>query len=269
MKKFTKTKLFKIILIAAFFALIIYINPQKILNPVRSGMAVVLSPFEKVFYSLSIGFENIKEFISSIGELKKENERLMKENQNLISESVMLQDVKNENLLLREQINLIPRDKYDLISAFVISQDPSGTGNWIEIDKGVGDGIEEGMPVIASKGFFIGRIQEARISSSKIILLTNPESDVNVMTLENNSKGLVSGEYGLGMMLTYVLQSDSLNDGDKLITSGIGGDIPRGLYVGTVHDIHMSEDRLFQQASVTAPVQVSKLQMVFVIKNVK
>lgn len=269
MQKFIHAKLFKVILIAALFLLLIFLNPSNVFNPIRSGFSLFLLPFQKTLYSFSVGIENLKDFAGSIGQLKNENENLIKENQALLAENVVLNDVKNENAMLREQLDLLPRDKYDLVAAFVISQDPNGTGNWIEINKGSGDGIVEGMPVIVSKGILIGRIQQVSSKTSQVMLLTNPKSTINVVTAENGAKGVSRGEYGLGIILDMILQTDSINVGDKVITSGIGNEIPRGLYVGTIQEVHQSGDHLFQQAVLAAPAQVSKLQTVFVIKNSK
>jgi rod shape-determining protein MreC len=181
----------------------------------------------------------------------------------------MVNDIKNENAFLREQLNLLPRDQYNLVSAFVVSQDPNETGNWLEIDKGSNDGITVGMPVIVSKGILIGRVQQVNSGSSQISLLTNPKSTINIMDVASGAKGVAKGEYGLGIIFDMVLQTDSINVGDSVVTSGVGSEIPRGLYIGTIQEIHQSDDHLFQQAVLTAPLQVSKLQMVFVIKNSK
>lgn len=269
MQKFVYTKLFKVILIAALFLLLIFLNPVNIFNPIRSGFSAMLLPFQKAFYSFSAGVENIKDFAGSIGQLKSENEKLIKENQSLLAENAMVNDVKNENTMLREQLNLLPRDKYNLSAAFVVSQNPNETGSWLEINKGSDDGIVSGMPVIVSNGILIGRIQQVDSKSSQVMLLTNPKSTINIMTIESGAKGVAKGEYGLGIIFDMVLQTDSINVGDSVITSGISSDIPRGLYVGTIQEIHQSDDHLFQQAVLAAPIQVSKLQMVFVIKGNK
>lgn len=247
----------------------VFLNPERIFNPIRSGFVSVMLPFQKLFYSLSIGFEGTKEFVGSIGQLKRENEILFKENQKLVADNAMLNDTKNENAMLREQLDLLPRDRYGLVASFVVSRDPNGTGNWLEIDKGSDDGIRQGMPVIISNGILIGRVQRVEAKISEVILLTNPKSTINATTTENGAKGVVKGEYGLGIILDMILQTDSIKSGDSVVTSGIGSEIPRGLYIGVVQDINSSDDHLFQQATITAPLQTSKLQMVFIIKEIK
>lgn len=269
MQKFIATRFFKVFVIAAIFIGLVFFNPVAIFNPVRSVFVSILAPFQKFFYSFSVGINNVKEFAGEIGQLKRENENLRKENQEFLAASAMYADIKKENDNLREQIGILPREKYNLVPAFLVSQDPSGTENWIEIDKGSEDGIAPNMPVIISRSVLVGKIHEVSAKTSKVMLLTNPKSTINVITVENEAKGIVKGEYGLGIVLDMVLQADSINAGDKVVTSGIGGEIPRGLFVGTIQEVHPSKDHLFQQGTLTAPIQISKLQMVFIIKGSK
>jgi rod shape-determining protein MreC len=269
MQKLISTKLFRVSIVATLFLLLVFLNPVSLFNPIRSGFFLVLSPFQKFFYSVAIYFENTKEFLGSIGDLKSKNEKLIMYNQNLLAENSMLKDIKNENDNLREQLKLLPRDRFELLAASVISQDPNGTDNWIGIDKGSNDGIAIGMPVIVSNGILLGKVASVGLKNSEIMLLTNSKSTVNVVTIENGTKGIVRGKYGLGIIFDMVLQTDVINIGDTVVTSGIGGELPRGLHIGTVQEIHQSEDYLFQQSVLASPVQVSKLQMIFIIKDSK
>ena len=265
MQRFVTTKLFKVLLIALFFAGLMFLNPSRFFNPFRSGLAIIVSPFQKTFYSFSVGYENTREFISSIGQLKKQNAQLVKENLDLLSENAILQDAENENNLLRQQFDMLPRERFDLAAAFIVGQDPNGMGNWLEINKGSDDGLKIGMSVIISRGILIGRLQEVSTKTSKVILLTNPESNINVMASQSGAKGIARGEYGLGIIFDMILQTDSVQIGDSVLTSGVGGEIPKGLYIGKVQELHSSQDHLFRQAVVTAPLQIPKLQMAFVI----
>lgn len=262
-------KIFKVAFIGTLLIVLIMVNPAGLLNPFRSALTLIVYPFEKFSYSVGLGFKKTGEFLGSIGDLKNENNQLIRERQQLLSENARLRDMENENVTLREQLGLLPRDHYDLAAAFVVSQDPNGTGNWLEINKGSLDGISKGDSVIVSKGILIGRVQELGPKTSKVVLLTNPESTINVVSLKNGTKGVAKGEYGLGIIFDMILQTDSIEVGDEVITSGIGGEIPRGLYVGMVQEVHSSDDHLFQQAVITSPVQTSKLDVLFVIKSVR
>lgn len=262
-------KLFKVFFLSVIFLLLIFLNPYNFFNPFRGFANAIFLPFQKVFYSASIGIEGVEEFLGSISQLKNENEKLLEENRELLAKNALLGDMQSENAILREQLNLLPREKYDLIAATVVSQDPHGMGNWLEIDKGSSDGILSGMPVIVSKGILVGKIQEVGGNSSKIMLMTNSKSTINVMTSQNNTRGIAKGEYGLGIIFDMILQTDAVSAGDSVVTSGIGGEMPRGLYVGSVQEIHASDDHLFQQAVIAFPLTISKLQTVFIIKEDK
>jgi rod shape-determining protein MreC len=267
LKKFVTTKIFRVVLVLAVCGLLIFFNPAKFFDPVRMIFLDIVSPFQKISYLASLKIENSREFIFSIGQLKKENEDLLRENQKLLAENSKLADTQRQNDILKEQLDLLPRNKYKLESAYVVGQDPNGSGNWLEISKGSDNGIAEGMPVIISEGFLVGKIGEVQSNSAQVILITNPKSLVNVMSSETGAKGIVRGEFGLGIIFDMILQTDTVNVGDAVITSGISNSVPRGIFIGNVQEMKMSPDRLFQQAIVVSPVQFSKLEVVSVIKG--
>lgn len=265
--KFFSGKLFKVFLVLAVFGLLIFFNPSNFFNPVRSVFSGIAAPFQKVAYLISFKAAQVGDFFSSIHRFKQDNEKLVGENQRLMAENAMLKDEKQENSILREQLKLLPRDKFDLETAHVISQDPYGSGNWIEINKGANYGIQKGMPVIISGGILVGRIEEVYYTTAKIILITNPNNIVNGIVADTEVKGIVRGEYGLGIIFDMVLQTDVIKEGDEVITSGLGENMPRGLFIGNIREVKLSSDRLFQQALISSPIKFTRLQTVSVIKN--
>jgi rod shape-determining protein MreC len=223
-------------------------------------------PFQKIFYGASQKVGETTSLLASISEIKNDNVQLSKENNFLAGEVARLKQMENENVMLREQLELLPRDKFSLVGSFVIGQDPQGSEGWIIIDKGEKDGIASGMAVIVANGILVGKVEEVYSSSSKINLLASSNSAVNVTDVDTGAKGIIRGEYGLGLVMDMVTQSDVLNIGDTIITSGLGGNIPRGLLVGKVKEVKVSEDRLFQRAVVVSRIKYPKLDTVFVIK---
>lgn len=264
---FFSTKLFKVLVAVFIFLFFIIFNPYNFFKPIRGAFFFIFSPFQKIGYSAAFEFLEAKNFVSSIGQLKKENERLIEKNQNLLAEKARLSDIEKENEKLRQEIGLLPKDKFNLEAASVISLDPYGHGDWAEIDKGEKNGIKKDMPVIVGDGILVGKIDEVYRGSSKVMLLSNPQSGINAIDLKTNSKGIVRGEYGLGIILDMVLQSESLNAGDAIVTSRIGSNFPSGLLVGTVDEVGISSDRLFQRAVISPPIDFSRLRFVFVIKE--
>lgn len=258
----------KVIAVILVVLLIIFLNLGGIFNPVRKVLFLAISPFQKTFYLISREISQKTGFIFSISELRSENEKLLKENNSLAREVAELKDIRKENETLREQLSLVPRKEFDTEAAFVIGQDPEKLGSWLLIDKGSGSGIEEGMPVIVSDGILIGKISEAYFSSAKVVLLSDPSMVVNAVDLETGARGIAKGDYGLGITMDLVEQTEKINKGDTIITSGLGGSIPRGFFIGKVQEMKLSEDKLFQQASIVPRVKYSRLDVVFVIKGI-
>lgn len=257
----------KILAALLVILLLIFLNLGGIFDPVKKILFFAIKPFQKTSYLISRGFSQKIDFLSSISDMRNENARLLKENDYLSKEIAQFKDIRKENEVLREQLDLAPQKDFDLEAAFVIGQNPEKLGSWLLIDKGNNNGIKEGMPLIVSDGILIGKVSEVYPTSSKVILLSDPSMVVNVADLETGARGVAKGDYGLGVTMDLVEQTDTINKGDTIITSGLGGEIPRGLFVGKVQETKLSEDKLFQQASIVPRVKYSKLDVVFVIKN--
>jgi rod shape-determining protein MreC len=266
-RKYLSSKLIKLILATIFCLVLIFFVSPKVFRPARLVIAEIAYPFEKSFYVLGKKIRDGTDLLASISSLKKDNDSLLQENDSLKSQIAALSDQKNENAVLREQLKLSPREKYNLAAAFVIGEDPKGLGSWITLDKGQADGIRTGMPVIVSDGILIGKIGYVYGNSSQVILITNSESSVNANDPETGARGIVRGAYGLGLVLDMVEQSDTLTVGNNIATSGLGGVFPPGLLIGKIQQTMISADKLFQQAIITPGAKYSKLDMAFIIKN--
>lgn len=256
---------FSVVILVCF--VLIFLNPKGILNSTRTIFLETAYPFQKALYLLGRMLSDTGEFLGSIGDIKRENAELLKENNILYAQIALLESEKKENELLREQLNLVPRQKFDLESAFVIGQDPQRLDSWLAIDKGSVNGVQPEMPVIVSEGILVGRISEVTPHTARVILLSDSTSVVNVIDKETGAKGILRGEFGLGVVMNMVSQQESINNNDTIITSGLGGNFPRGLLIGKIQEVRSTGDQLFQQAVINPRIKYSKLNMVFVIKN--
>lgn len=268
-KKYFTAKILKLFFSIVLAIVLIFFIPFNFFSPFRTALITIASPFEKAFYMLSMKADETFSFFGSIGKLRHENKELIEENNRLIAQIATLEDQRNENSVLRDQLELAPREEYGLVASFVIGQDPQKSGSWVMIDKGSKDGIQAGMPVIVGDGILIGRISETNFSSAKVALLSDSQSSVNAYDLETGAKGIIRGAYGLGLVFDMVNQTDVMEKGDTVVTSGLGGNVPKGLLIGKIDETKLTDDKLFQQAVVFPRIRYSRLDVVFVINNIK
>lgn len=268
-RKFSQTKLFRALIVSGALVLLLIFQPRFIMEPLRSVIMAISWPIEGALSAVGFELRDTFSFFNSIGELKSDNERLQKENIELLAENSRWQNVSKENDDLRKQLELLPREKYSLSAAEVIGRDAGGIGSWITIDKGSSDGIAQDMPVIVGQGVLVGRIIDVFPQSSRVMLLSHPESRVSGISVAGEAQGIIKGEHGLGILFDMVLQEASLNAGDRVVTSGLGGEFPKDLFIGTLQGERLSDDHLYQRASIVTPVKYETLRYVFIIKNTK
>jgi len=265
--KFTSKKIFKVIVVCLLAMAIIIFNPRNFFGEVRGFFMIVTLPAQKVFSAASNKLNSFGEAVASIGKLKEENKKLLEENLRLKTESVKLAEIAKENETLKNQLNILPRDKYEIEAANIIERDIYNNNDQIFVDKGRRDGIEKGMAVIVSDGILVGRVEEVFDSGARVIFISNPNMNTSVETVETGAVGSVKGNYGLGLTMELVLQTDNLKVGDKVITSDISQNIPQGLLIGEISEVSSAKNDLFQKAVVVSPVDFLKLNFVFIIKD--
>lgn len=247
--------------------MIFFLSFNGFLRPAENFFWKIALPFQKIFYFSGQKIAKEISFLKSISQLKNENEKLLKENQILSAQNSSLMDQKKENETLRQQLDLAPRKEYSMEAGFVIGRDPRGLENWIMIDKGEKNGIEKGMPVVVSEGILVGTVKDVYKNNSRILLLNDTESIINVKNVQTEAKGILKGEYNLGIIMDLVDHAEVLNVGDDVTTSGLGEAIPKGLLVGKIQEIYETPDKLFWQAVISPKIKYSQLEVVFVIKK--
>lgn len=274
-RKFTQTKFFKAMVAAVIIGLFMAFPPRFLSDPLRTLFAMVMWPIGKAASFVSFEASDTARFFSSIGTMKDENTRLEKERLVLLAENARLADLVKDDETLRNELGLLPRGTFALAAASVIGrEDADGSGHALIIDRGSLSGIAEGMPVIvsggktaagAASGVLVGRVDQVFPASARVMLVSDPESRINAIVPDTDARGIVKGEHSLGAMLDMVLQADAIRAGDTVVTSGLGGDMPEGLLIGTLQDPSFSPDRLFRRAAVVFPVSHDRLRYVFVI----
>ena len=227
----------------------------------------IFSPIGGFFIRIGDRTINFFEILVSIKNLSKENTELCQKNLELEAEISQLKEVGKENEVLRKGLDISKRDQNIIEIASVVGKDIQGAGEWILIDKGAKHGIERNMAIISPEMALIGKIIEIMPNFSKVMLITNKESIVAALVEGIRSEGLVKKEEKGNLFMDFILRSEKLEIGEKIITSGMDKIYPKGILIGKIERIDLSQNQLFQKITITPAVDFSKLEAVFIIKQ--
>ncbi|MEZ0395152.1 MAG: rod shape-determining protein MreC [Anaerolineales bacterium] len=199
--------------------------------------------------------------------LRRENAQLRAEVARLQGQIVQLQQQVTETEILAALVNFArtnPESDYRM--ANVIGRDPSPFLHYVIIDVGSSQGIRPGMPVVTEQGL-VGRVEAVAAEAARVRLITDPASQVNVRLQGSETEALLIGSITGELSLEMIPQDVTVQAGDVVLTSGLGGGYPPNLLVGQVVTVRKFDYELFQQAVIQPTVDFSRLYYVLVITN--
>lgn len=213
--------------------------------------------------------------VGSLSELLntyQENQQLKKQVSELAQTKVRDQTLAKENKQLKKELKLNNSlTDYAAISAAVITRTPSSWQNQVIINKGASAGVVKNMPVMSGSGL-IGRVAEVNKTNSKVELITDNNDSANRFAVQIETKsgktvnGVLSGYRASTGQITMnnITTKAKISKGDKVVTSGLGGVTPKGLYVGTVAESTGDDYGLSTKLYITPATDFSSLNVVTV-----
>ncbi|MFH1640792.1 MAG: rod shape-determining protein MreC [Candidatus Omnitrophota bacterium] len=189
--------------------------------------------------------------------LKKENE-LLRNNLNATTENLL------ENKRLKELLSLKQEASYQVIVARVIGRGADSWSSAIIIDKGQNNGVRRGLTAISYLGL-VGRVIEAGVSTSKIMLINAPQMGVSALVQRSRQEGLVSGSMGSNLVMKYLPKDSDIEVSDTVITSGLTDVYPKGLLIGKVIDVGEEFSGLSSFAIIEPATNLSSIEEVLII----
>jgi rod shape-determining protein MreC len=233
-------------------------------DPIGPVLLWLLRPIQ-IGAQVTIGW--IKEIQSSyvtVTGYRGENERLRKRIQELEVEKNRLLEAQATNQRLQELLEFRSHLLAKSVTASIIGNSASSWFQSCLLDKGSADGVRKGMAVVTPVGV-IGQVVSVTARTAKVLLLTDPNSGIDVLVQRTRTRGIVSGSLDYGTVLKYVKRTEDIQEGDRLITSGIDGIFPKGLVVGTVTKVRKQQLGLFQLLEVAPAVLASRTEEVLVL----
>lgn len=197
----------------------------------------------------------LKQKVSELAQVKVRDQTLAKENKQLKAE------LKLKNSLT----------DYSTVSAAVMSRTPSSWQQQLVINKGQTSGIKKNMPVLSGGGL-IGRVAEVNKTNSKVELLSNTSESSNRFSIVINGtdgksvNGIITGYNARTneLIMGQVTSTAKIKKGAKVVTNGMGGITPKGLYVGKVSRIGKDDYGLAKKVYIKPATNFNEINIVTV-----
>lgn len=261
-----RTWLLLVFALGAIIMLVLHESGQ--LQPVENVFQSVLGPIERAVSGLFNGIGDLFGAVRDLRDLRDRNADLERQNQDLLTEIASLRGLQNENQILRQLLNFTQENpQYQYQTAAVIGRDPSPYLKFITLNAGSLQGLRPGMPVVTAGAVLVGRVDQVSLRSAKVQLLNDPASAVNVRLQTSGVTGLVAGQQDGSLLMEYIPLDASLEVNDIALTSGLGGNLPRGLVVGQVDAVEKRDVDLFQTARLRPAADYERLAVLLVITN--
>lgn len=203
--------------------------------------------------------------------IQQENEELKKELLYYQRKAALYEETERENARLSELLDYAEENpNLTFMAAAVTAKSQNPYVDTITLNAGTRNGVTEKMAVVCAQGI-IGRVTEVGASWCRVRTMQNEDMRISVMVERTRDEGLLGGlmeENGtlIGLKLYYLPKEAELEVGDRIITSGLGGIFPKGLYVGEVLSLGDEEDPY--DAIVSLDVDFDHLETVLVVKGV-
>jgi rod shape-determining protein MreC len=261
-------RIFSFVMTMVIVALLIFFSAQGALGPLQSVISLPLDFLQRIFGGVTRNASTFVNDVANYQRLEQRNKDL--EEAAAISQAELAQlrekALDYDRLAALLQYDRFGPEDHQYVTCNVIGVDSSGFVTAIRIDCGRRDGVERLDPVVTELGL-VGRITELSATGAEVLLVTDPNSKVNARLQTTRADGVVIGQLGGDLVMSFIPIDAQVNEGDLVMTNGLGQTLPADLVVGKVLSVALAENELYQEARVRSLVDFDKLEIVQVIIN--
>ncbi len=276
MKKFFKStqfKAFSLVICAVLVGAVLASVLSSASSPFTTALSVVFSPLQKASGAVAEKFDWFTSSFAGASAYRAENEELRDKvaeyEKKLADYNDMKQKISSyESMLEVKEDN--PEMKF--CRAEIIGTDSANVFSSLIIDKGSGDDVSLGDPVV-SGNYIVGTVKKVNPTYSVVETILSPSLNISAIESETRETSYVTAATDTslrGMCVFAGLErTTDISPGGIIMTSGIGGVYPKGFIIGTVTQVCDSSYDLTSYAVLEPGAALSELEDVFVVTEFK
>ena len=242
-------------------------------SPLVNLTGMIVSPFRAGYTAIATWFNDLQNYYKDTTDLQAENAALRQQiakNEETIREA---EAAVEENKRLHELLKLTQkrRDLSDLEAAMVTEHEVTNWTSSLTLNKGTSLGIEVGDCVIDECGNLVGIIDQAGTNWSTVLTLVDSDTSLGAQVFRTKDLGIAQGDFALmrenRLRMDYLPADCRLLAGDIVETSGLLGNYPSGLVIGSVEEVQVDDSGASSYAILAPEANFDALTEVFVIKS--
>jgi rod shape-determining protein MreC len=260
---------FVFLLVCLTFCLgLIFASQLGLLGPVRGLLATPINWISGLFNRVALDVAESVDQSSDPDVLRRRNADLEEALAQFQAELVDLREIASDYQRIAELLNYTSsRQNEEYVTADVIAlADANLPLRTIVINRGARDGVAAGMPVVTQQGL-VGRIIDVTANASRVLLITDSSSAISGRLQTTRAEGSVVGQPAGDLLMVFIPLDAQVPEGDLVITSGLGGNLPSDIVIGQVTNVQQREFDLTQQATVRSLINFDTLEIVLVITS--
>ena len=198
--------------------------------------------------------------------LKEVNDALSDENKRLRENQIRsFERLFGENILVKDTIF---KRKYLYTKAKVINNSTHRQNNYLTLNIGSRNGIENGMGVVGPNGV-VGVVKNVSDHYASVVSVLHREAKISVKLKNSSYFGSMQwdGEDYRTVMLKDIPNHVQMNEGDTVVTSGFSSIFPEGLNAAVIKTFHVPEGENFYEIKMQLLNDFKQISYVYVLKN--
>ncbi|WP_255467443.1 rod shape-determining protein MreC [Raoultibacter phocaeensis] len=239
-----------------------------VLHTVQNAVSGIVAPFKFVGSLGGSALDTAGTALSDATASDSTMSGLRDQNQQLRELNAQLEEYRQESERLQDLLDIKDAYGFESTGARVIGRSTDAWNRIVTIDKGGNDGLRSGLPVMGQAGL-VGMIRSTTPTTAEVLLLNDAQSGVSAMVQSSRVEGIVHGSVEGVLYLEDMAADASVEEGDVVITSGVGGNFFRGLIIGTVTKVEKNASGSTVRAVVAQNGEVAPLQEVLVVLDMQ
>jgi rod shape-determining protein MreC len=152
-----------------------------------------------------------------------------------------LQEVESQNTKLKELLGYVGQAKVKgAVVAPIIGRSADQWWQQFTLGRGSSQGIKEG-DIVNAPGGLVGRIVSVTNNTSRVLLVSDPSSQLGVTISRTRNMGFLRGDSRSRAVMQFFDKVPDVKPGDVIATSPYSQMFPAGLPVGRVESVDMKK----------------------------